>query len=420
MIHLTLLLSCLLLLTFLAFLQATPAEGTTREPASGSHFSGKRTLLSERKWEEPKEANLKLVLIPKTVQDEEFPQLDSLDSSGKSWPKNLVEVFKERNISLISSLFKPKTTSYRLKDAFDDISDILEREVNSERPEENFLVVDKQLKLDWPDSERGRKMVCALKLFRSLPQLAEQCNLGAYSAIMKSESKEMASLPQWQLELLHASDRRVNKIAKQFQINNSKRCSSLYPSLFKVLIKQLTEEKVQFAITLLENLLKSRLANEQAANNAMNDPDKLLYFALDFPMLSQLLDEPEFLLNELKRLVKDEFKTEIEPEEEFDKFRTSLYEKHLIKPCSEYVNTLSPVFYSAEVASNVFRAPTDSNELQFYRNWAAFKLCTSILKENGKLVINKLMEYEKHRNSLLRSTSANQKLSKWLVSLIKQ
>lgn len=283
---------------------------------------------------------------------------------------------------------------------FTNINDILEKKVKSDELEQNFAIIPELLKSGYPANDYGYKMVAALQLFNSLNQAQEQCNLEAYTILHKN-SNAAVGLPHWKYDQFYG-DRRINKIVKQCQINHAEHCGPLYPDQFREQVKELSQERVEFADTLLKNFIKK--TDEESASEIMNDSQKLLEFANRDGLANEIIRQPVNGLDELKRLAQgDPDERFLEPVEKIymgktikemdnDKFE-SLCQKYLVEPCNDYVNKLKSVFVSAEFDRRVVETQAKPNELQFYSAWAAFKVCDSIVEFKNNFIYN-IVEYQ--------------------------
>lgn len=184
------------------------------------------------------------------------------------------------------------------------------------------------------------------------------------------------------------SRNRVDNIVRQVMLKHEKECRGVYEADYKRILDQKSQAEREQMFGLL--------SDEFIAELVYDDPSVLanLMMTESIP-LEEFQDAKQKLVQKIFKSLKDltnsnsERFIEARKNSVNEKKFVSTYEKHLTKPCQEYVKTFDSVFEPASfdfgVSDEILYEPIDRNQVEFALALGRFEVCKSCLRQDKSL-----------------------------------
>lgn len=297
---------------------------------------------------------------------------------------------------------------------YDAINAVLEKKTESDEPEVNFDKLRHWLK-SWRFNKLCIETQKAAKLILSLAEVnnrPNQCSLKSYN-ILYANFNAANGLHEWNHEKSY-SNNRITKVLRKIINQHAYGCFRRYFDLYREQVKLIEPEVKQFVENLFKDLIIESYGEEKG-RYLLSSESELLNFIKVYPMTSLVIISPNYWLNQLRRL-----SSENSPDNNYmgksfpihgkdllprnnedkvfvrkvDKLKLKfLFDKHIHKPCSEFMLKLETIFKPIDFDTRTLQMPAEKGELDFYLNWATFELCDATILYKD-IVIEKMAHYE--------------------------
>lgn len=298
------------------------------------------------------------------------------DCLGRSGCFNFVELFR-RSRTNDDPNDLTQIEGDLLGNEYSELNHWLTHKTTSTEPDQNLLYIQELYKRD-TDKKKPKaraKKVDAEKLFMALGLLKSKttCNARGWHIIRHNHRALVKG--QENLKL-----RRVDLIFVHYHKQHALLCRPIYSETVRHKLANMNKEKLDRVSAIADNLIY-QIASDELGDKSISPVQRLLIFIKAHPILT-----PEYLHETLRHMV--EGKPDIEflyrqtdlktNQNRLGKRFEHLFMHYLITPCKYYEQNLGmDVFDPATSELNYL--PVDENDLQFYRSWARYRVCSTLV-----------------------------------------